>query len=53
MKKVLLFLAGIGLTIYFVIKNKKKPKNIKYCIKCGKEINQENKYCPHCGSIQE
>lgn len=49
----LLFLAGIGLTIYFVIKNKKKPKNIKYCIKCGKEINQENKYCPHCGSSQE
>lgn len=49
----LLFLAGIGIVIYFIIKNKKKPKNIKYCIKCGKIINQENKYCPNCGSIKE
>ena len=21
-----------------------------YCIKCGKEINEESKYCPNCGN---
>ena len=49
----LLFLAGVGLTIYFIVKNKKQPKNIKYCIKCGKIIKQEDKYCSKCGSNQD
>ena len=49
----LLFLVGIGVAIYFAVKNKKRPKNIKYCIKCGKTLNKENKYCPHCGSNQD
>lgn len=49
----LLFLVGIGVAIYFAVKNKKRPKNIKYCIKCGKALNKENKYCPHCGSNQD
>lgn len=31
------------------IKNEKKNENIIICPKCGKEINQECRYCIHCG----
>lgn len=25
---------------------------MKYCIKCGKQIEEENKFCPNCGHDQ-
>ena len=26
---------------------------MSYCSNCGKEIQQETKFCPHCGANQE
>lgn len=26
-----------------------KKKNYQHCPKCGKEVNEKNKFCRHCG----
>jgi len=48
---IIVFIAGIlGLVVYLIVREEKHAAPItRVCLKCGRSVSVEAKFCPYCG----